>query len=40
MKEEKNKELFTAIRWTGPPIPEVIGHIEFTEEEKKKTTKE
>lgn len=21
--------------WTDPPIPEVIGHVEFTEEEKK-----
>lgn len=29
------KELFTAPRWNDTSLPEVTGHVEFTEEEKK-----
>lgn len=39
MVKEENKELFTADRWTEIPVFEVIGHTEFTEEEKKENDK-
>lgn len=29
------KKLFTDKRWTEPPKAFVVGHVEFTEEEKK-----
>ena len=37
--KRENKELFTADRWTEPPVFQVIGHTEFSEEEKKENDK-
>ena len=37
--KRENKELFTADSWTEPPVFQVIGHTEFSEEEKKENDK-
>lgn len=29
--KRENKELFTAVRWTEPPVFQVIGHTEFSD---------
>ena len=35
-KNTDKKELYSAPRWNDTSLPEVIGHIDFTEEEKEK----
>lgn len=37
--DEKNYKPYTSRRWTDIPQPVVIGHREFTEEEKKRMIK-
>lgn len=36
MNRKDNKTLFSDKRWNEPPVCEVVGWVEFTEEEKKK----
>lgn len=36
---DKDNKPYTSKRWTDIPVPNVIGQVEFTEEEKKENDK-